>query len=89
MSTSRINQIIDRPLTKEEMDERMSKMIKARQERDAERRRELGMEPPPREKPIIERPLTQEEVEERMQRMRQDRNEREQESAARKTYSPT
>ncbi len=73
MSTSRINKVIDKPLSREEIDARMRKMMEDRQAEDVERRKELGVHIPDRIMPIKEKPLTREEINERMQQMLNER----------------
>lgn len=85
MSTSRINQKIERPLTREEIDARMQNMMEDRRNQDIKAREKFGAQEgkvPERIMPIIEKPLTRDEINERMQQMMSER--REQDSAIRK-----
>ena len=72
--------VIERPLTHDELSERMWKMVEERNRRDQELRQRYNFFPPQQPlPPVIERPLTHDELSERMRKMTEERNRRDQE----------
>ena len=69
--------IIERPLTSDEINEKMFRMMHEREKQDAEAEKRFTFPfrktPDVAQKPIIERPLTSDEINEKMFRMMQER----------------
>jgi hypothetical protein len=82
--------IFERPLTSDEINDRMQRMMQERARQDAEARKKYGADITPKfPEQEIERPLTSDEINDRMQRMMQERARQDAEAQGWPLYRPS